>query len=316
MRKEPALVEKVTFRDLALSRLMLGTVQLGMSYGIANRAGRPAAGTAREIVSAAWEGGVNCFDTAAAYGESEAVLGDIFATAGPAVRPVLVSKIRALEPGLAAPAAAAAIRQSLAGSLARLRLARLPFCLFHREDDAAYLPALLALRDQGLIGAAGVSVYRPEVALELIGRGTVDAIQLPASVLDHRFRRAGVFEAAAAAGVAVFVRSVYLQGLLFLAADAIPPALAAVRPVRRRLAALAREAGMAPAELAVRYVLGLPGVTCVLVGVETVGQLRENLAVFARGRLEAPLRAAVERAVPALPEEILLPPLWPRREGP
>ena len=61
--------------DGRLSRLTLGTVQLGLPYGIANRAGQPEYGEIRAIVAAAVEGGVNCFDTAAAYGTSEAVLG-------------------------------------------------------------------------------------------------------------------------------------------------------------------------------------------------------------------------------------------------
>ena len=60
-----------------LSRLMLGTVQFGQPYGVANRTGQPTATEVREIVAAAIDGGVNCFDTAAAYGTSEQVLGQI-----------------------------------------------------------------------------------------------------------------------------------------------------------------------------------------------------------------------------------------------
>ena len=56
------------------SRLMLGTVQFGLSYGVANRVGQPDYQDVVEIVAAALEGGVNAFDTAAAYGTSEEVL--------------------------------------------------------------------------------------------------------------------------------------------------------------------------------------------------------------------------------------------------
>jgi len=112
-------------------------------------------------------------------------------------------------------------------------------------------------------------------------------------------------------GGAVFVRSVYLQGLLLMAAEAIPASLQAIMPVRERLAALAREASMPLAELAVRYMLGQEGVTCVLVGVETAAQVRENVAFFDRGALSADLQQAVETAVPDLPEPLLTPSLWP-----
>ena len=68
-------MKTTTFAEYQLSQLMLGTVQFGMQYGIANRQGRPSYETVREILAVAFEGGVNCLDTAAAYGESEELIG-------------------------------------------------------------------------------------------------------------------------------------------------------------------------------------------------------------------------------------------------
>ena len=48
---------------------MLGTAQLGLAYGVANTTGRPDFHQAVRLIAAAAEGGVNCFDTAAAYGD-------------------------------------------------------------------------------------------------------------------------------------------------------------------------------------------------------------------------------------------------------
>ena len=59
-------------------RLVLGTAQLGMNYGIANQTGKPELATARNIVRTAWEGGIRCFDTAQGYGDSERILGIFF----------------------------------------------------------------------------------------------------------------------------------------------------------------------------------------------------------------------------------------------
>ncbi|MEN9561731.1 MAG: hypothetical protein RIQ56_1004, partial [Candidatus Parcubacteria bacterium] len=55
-------------------KLVLGTVQLGMSYGIGNFSGQPSRAQALEIIDRAWEAGIRTFDTAAAYGEAEIVL--------------------------------------------------------------------------------------------------------------------------------------------------------------------------------------------------------------------------------------------------
>ena len=48
------------FQDHSLSRLMLGTVQLGMPYGVANTRGQPDYRRAVAILEAAIEGG-GCF---------------------------------------------------------------------------------------------------------------------------------------------------------------------------------------------------------------------------------------------------------------
>ena len=59
----------------ARPQLCLGTVQLGMAYGVANRDGMPGEAQARQLISEALEGGITLFDTAQAYGEAEARLG-------------------------------------------------------------------------------------------------------------------------------------------------------------------------------------------------------------------------------------------------
>jgi aryl-alcohol dehydrogenase-like predicted oxidoreductase len=67
---------------------------------------------------------------------------------------------------------------------------------------------------------------------------------------------------------------------------------------------------MSLAELAARYVLSLDGVTCVVIGVESVEQLRENLTLIERGPLAPALCAAIGGAVPELPDDMLMPNRW------
>lgn len=305
-----------SLHGVPLSRLMLGTVQFGMIYGVANRTGQPAYQEVLAIVAAAIEGGVNGFDTAAAYGASEQVLGRALHELGVAERVAVVTKVRPLGAEVLADAALAsrAIEQSLAESRQRLRLDCLPVVLFHREADAAYLHVLGELRDRGWLQQIGVSCdNRPGPAARFVAADNVSALQIPGNVLDRRHQRSGVFRAAAARGVAVFIRSVYLQGLLVMPADDIPANLRDVLPVRRQLAALAGDAGMSLAELACRYMLSQDGVTFVLTGVETVAQVRENLAIFGRGPLPGDLLAAIDAAVPELPESLLTPSMWRER---
>ena len=300
--------------DAGFSRLMLGTVQFGLPYGVANRRGQPTYHEVVEILAAAAEGGVNCCDTAAIYGASEEVLGRALHELHLSERMTVVTKLRPLTPAEAEDAdlAARAIAASVDESRRRLRLDCLPLVLFHREVDAAHLGALLELCERGLVERVGVSCDNEAgPAARFAATRGVSALQLPANILDGRHRRGGSIEAAAARGSSVFLRSIYLQGLLLMPEPAIPEVLRSVVPVRRTLRALAALAGLPLADLAVRRMLGLPGVTSLVVGVETVGQLRENLALFARGPLDAELAAAVDAAVPELPAAVLTPAQWP-----
>ncbi len=307
-------MQYASLNNQSVSKLMLGTVQFGLPYGVANRTGQPGFDEVKAIVAAALDGGVNSFDTAAAYGISEAVLGRALHELGVADRVVVVTKVRPLTPAERADDALAtqAIEQSVAESRRRLRLDCLPVVLFHREADAAYLPALQQMKARGWLRDAGVSCdNHPGPAAECVAGGLASALQLPGNILDRRHQRSGVFRQAAARGVGVFIRSVYLQGLLAMPEEAIPPGLRKVVPVRRRLAGIAGEAGLTLPELALRYMLSQEGVTSVLTGVETVAQIRENLDLFSRGPLAPDLLAAVEDTVPDLPESILTPTLWP-----
>ena len=296
------------------SKLMLGTVQFGLDYGIANRSGRPGEAEVRAILAAAWEGGVNCLDTAAAYGESEEVLGRALQELNLNGRFTVVSKVRHLEKlqdHASFSEISREIEDSVKTSLRRLRLETLPVCLFHHEVPLEYFEVMERLRDKGLIEHYGASMVDPMNAAAYCG--TAEALQIPFNLLDRRFRDTEDFTAVRESGVALFARSVFLQGLIVMPEAEIPPALAAVIPVRRRIAALAEQAGMPVAELALRYAATTEGITCVLVGVDNLEQMRENLTMFDRGPLSADLMKAVDQAVPRLPETVLNPVHWPKK---
>ena len=296
-----------------LSRFMLGTAQFGMPYGVANRTGQPAYQDVVRIVATAIDGGVNGFDTAAAYGQSEEVLGRVLREIGVADEVCVVTKIRALQPTENGDPtlARAAIEESVMESRRRLQLDCLPIVLFHREADAVHLPVLQNLQSQGYIGRVGVSCDNvPGPAASILADGRVNALQLPGNVLDQRHYRSGIYQRAAERGVAIFVRSVFLQGLLLLPDENIPPGLRDVIPVRRQLAELAQASGMTLQELALRYMLSVSEATCLVVGVETVEQVCDNLRLFDRGPLPSDVYVAATALVPELPEALITPRLW------
>jgi len=297
----------------ALSRLTLGTVQFGLPYGIANRSGQPSYETARDIIACAYEGGVNCLDTAAAYGESEAVIGRALAELGLAERMRVVTKVPPIPKELTGPAVDRFVETAVRKSLAALRLKKLFICLFHREEDAGHIGALVKLQGQGLIEQIGVSTYRTPITAGILTEGRAQAIQIPTNILDQRFIRSGVLNQARQQGVTVFVRSVYLQGLLLMSPEGMDPFFAPMVELHPKLAEWAQAAEMSLAELAVRFVLSLDGVSSLVLGMETVDQMRENLRLCSRPPLPPDLVREILNGIPDLPERLLMPPFWPKK---
>ncbi len=294
---------------------MLGTVQFGLAYGIANRTGQPSPAEVTRIVAAAVEGGVNALDTASIYGTSEEVLGSVLRELGLHDRVVVATKVAQMSnEGISPRQADAIVERSVTTSLRKLGLERLPICLFHLEQNwLRYADSLLRLKEKGLVLHAGSSVNFPGPAREILSGGRAEVVQMPTSILDHRFLRQGLPAFAGSRAAALFARSIYLQGLLLMPEKDVMAEHASVIPVRRALEGIARGAGMGLAELAVRSMLSVQGITCLVVGVDTAEQMRENVALFDRGPLGADLLARIEAAVPDLPDTILYPGNWSKK---
>lgn len=294
------------FGEQEISALVLGTVQFGLDYGVANTTGRPDQATVNRMLATAFEAGVNALDTASMYNRAEAVLGRALADLGMRGRVFIASKARPRDgaPGTPEQQITAAVERSLRV----LGVERIGLYLLHGYQALPHVEALHRKREAGDVGAVGVSVYSVEEALGAIAAPGVDAVQHPLSVLDQRFLRAGVPERAAEAGVAIFARSVFLQGVVTMETARLPEPIAEVGATLDRLRALAGE--LTIEELALRYAASLAGVTGVVVGMETHEQMERNVAAVAAGPLDRALLDAIGRQVPELPEEIINPGLW------
>jgi len=294
-----------------LSKLMLGTVQFGIDYGIANTEGKPSYEKARDIISAAFAAGVNCLDTAAAYGNSEEIIGRALKELGLGAKVLVITKVLPIN-NLAAKEAEDFIFGSIRNSMAKLGRDVLDGCLFHREDDVKYMDILHKAKDKGLIKKAGLSLNSAAFIDAALGSGA-EYCQLPFNILDKRFTSTNFIGKAKSKGMALFSRSVYLQGLLLIPENKIIKELQDVIPVRRKLEALAAEKGLAAAELYMRFVLAHGEIDSILTGVDNLKQLQENLLLCNKGPLDAVTMRRIDEMVPIFPEEIIRPSRWPKK---
>ena len=196
-------------------RLVLGTAQLGLDYGVSNSLGKPVEHDAVRLLDTVWDAGVRWFDTAPAYGDSEAVLGKYLAGKEDGYQARVITK---LSPNTGA-GDQATLSKDIHASLQFLNCGRFAGLMLHREsllDEWDTVRAELdPLLNAGLFEKIGVSVYTPESAIKALGTDGIGMVQIPANLLDHRFRQQNVFDIAEAANKEIFIRSVYLQGLFF-----------------------------------------------------------------------------------------------------
>ena len=127
-------MDYATRKGLNISALSLGTVQLGMNYGINNATGKPDAETSNAILNLAAENGINVLDTAGAYGDSELVIGKWLQTVKPEHRPFIVTKVTGFTPG-SYPAVKEFLQKKVALSKERLGMEQLDMLMIHNFDE-------------------------------------------------------------------------------------------------------------------------------------------------------------------------------------
>ena len=276
-------MKKTQHGSIHTSKITLGTVQLGMPYGINNTSGMPTLKESLDILRTAEEGGILMLDTSNDYGESEAVIGE-YIRQNPTTPLSVCTKFRV--DAVPSGEVYAQLRSYAEASLKKLNLSSLPVFMSHVETDYfthtdELADALARLKKEGLILHTGMSMSRKDRIFEIIDSGIFDSIQLPLNVFDTEEIRSGALRRMKDNGITVFVRSVYLQGLLFKDPDSLVGTkfASAVRPLTA-LHAIANETGRSIADLAAAFIRDSYGVDSLVVGCESCDQLRSNLELI------------------------------------
>jgi len=297
------------------SRLVLGTAQLGMDYGIANTTGQPVYHTVSSIVQEAWEYGLREFDTAQAYGQSEQVLGQVFKDLGIAAEVRVITKFASDVDH----SDRTTLNNAFEISLNNLGVESLYGLMLHREDmldlwEKGLRENLMDIVDSGRVKHMGVSVYSPGKAVQAINADGISIVQLPTNVMDRRFEKAGVFQLADDARKTIYVRSIFLQGLLLMPPDDMPEHMRFAAPVLNRLTSLAQGAGLSVNELCIGYIKNAFSHARLIFGAETPVQVRENIKYWNMSWSDG-LTEKIQIEFDEIDEMVLNPSLWPKEEN-
>jgi spore coat polysaccharide biosynthesis protein SpsF (cytidylyltransferase family)/aryl-alcohol dehydrogenase-like predicted oxidoreductase len=307
------------YYEPSLKPMTLGTVQLGLNYGITNLNGMVSKEVATEIIRISITEGVEYIDTAAAYGLSEAVIGEAL-SGGWLSRVKLITKIRPFSSDEFSDQRSwsMALRNSFYKSCINLRTSKIDVLMFHRYNNSSMHPLyseVLQLKKEGLISEIGVSVESPEELKAVLANNNFTFVQLPFNILDPRWSEliSDVQNARIERNLTVHARSSLLQGLLCSEVDShwLKAGIDNHREVIEWLSATYKKfEKMSVSDLCIGYVNSQSWIDSVVIGVDSISNLYSNLQSVSMPFISEENLALIEHSRPFVNSSSLNPSTW------
>ncbi|MDC0863388.1 aldo/keto reductase [Candidatus Pelagibacter sp.] len=259
-----------------MTKIALGTVQFGQSYGITNKLGKVKKSEVFKIIKFAKKKNIDLLDTAITYGDSEKVLGTVGVTDFNVVTKLPDCPVNSLN-------LISWVKNHINKSLKRLGLKNIYGLLIHRSENLRGVSGikikdiLYQLKSEGLIKKIGVSIYNPDELEELTKKIKLDLVQAPINLIDQRLESSGWLSRLHDEGVEIHSRSTFLQGLLLLSRNNIPNKFERWANIWDRWEYEKKKNKKSPLEICLSYPLSLKKVDRVIVGVDSLKHLHSIL---------------------------------------
>jgi len=252
-------------------KLILGTVQFGIHYGINNMNSIPDDHEISRIFDLAFKAGISGLDTAPEYGKAEERIAGFSQS-----RFKVITKFSKVS-------TSQELENALSKSLFRLNANSVYGYISHQADNlienSKLWDTLMKMKENQKVEKIGYSLYMPEQLERLLDMCFLpDIVQLPYSVLDRKFEK--YLPKLKQLGTEIHVRSVFLQGLYFMNPDSLPQNLQPLRKPLYKLHAICRESHLSIGSIALNFVNDNPNIDKLVIGVDSKTQLAENLSMI------------------------------------
>lgn len=262
-----------------VSRLSLGTVELGLPYGVQleGESALPTKNEAIDLILGALDLGINFLDTAPDYGTSESIIGEALAKTDRAAH--IATKVQIPKEGLTDKISKQKIRDSVLRSLGRLKVDSITLLQIHNATKQNLVSLGLVevfenLRSEGLVENFGASIYDHELMPTVVQNNTINSIQVPFSLIDRRFGD-GSLVSAVKQNVTPIIRSIFLKGALTPRYRQLPEELLPLCEHVQIIEAWGAKRGLSLPELALRFVFSFDKDTVLLVGAKHMSEIEE-----------------------------------------
>ena len=195
-----------------LKKIILGTAQLGQVYGI-NSKSKVSEAEAINILNYSKSIGINSIDTAPVYGNAENILGNLDLS-----NMKVVSKLPRIQDNISK--FEDWTRDQIYKSLRNLKLNSIDTILFHdpnillKEEGKKIYRTLKKLKKENIISQIGISIYAPEILMEILSKFEIDLVQAPLNPFDQRIIKPKFLKPLNERNIKIHARSIFLQGLI------------------------------------------------------------------------------------------------------
>lgn len=267
--------------------LILGGAQLGFAYGVNNEIGRLSRKSVFSLLDAAYDAGIRSIDTAAAYGDSEAIIGE-YAMDNARTNDFFIDTKLSFFKTEGLPDSE--IRSKVACALNESRSTLEPYRIrtyylhdFSALSSEAIVSTLVEMRKTGCFERIGVSIYEPAELKTIIEHyaDLVSIVQIPLNPFNaSTWLQALSVLSSVKDSFMLTLRSVYLQGVLLMDPQNDFVCSHELADPLKAFLRVAHDEGMTPKELALAFAKSFPYTEGVIIGSEAVDQVRENVRLF------------------------------------
>ncbi len=255
-----------------MQKFTLGTANLGFDYGVMNSKTFNRSNSIA-VLEAAVDKGIMTFDTAPGYGEAEVLLGEVIGNNEDQKVITKIPKLHKYDFEV--------IYSSIRQSIKRLAVNKLYGILFH--DANAYAHSGMdriskEILETGLVEKIGFSAYS-EIdliqSLEYCPSWTI--FQLSENIADRQKRHSQQLEELANNGIAIYMRSVFLQGLLLATPNEVPTKFHEIADFNKIISKMANKYEITPRDLCLSYANNISWSSSTIIAAANTTQLLDNL---------------------------------------
>ncbi len=264
-------------KNIKTNKYVIGCANFGQKYGLRQKNFK--LNEFEQIFKLCIKNNILYFDTAADYGNSEKLLGDIISK-----QKIPVNIITKLTKKRIFRNFDNELENQVLKSIKRLRVKRIYTIHIHepdmflKKDKFKIYNSLLKLKKKKLIKNIGVSVYTVQELKQILETFKIDIVQIPINLLDQRFIKNKLLKKIKKKVKEIHARSIFLKGIL-LKDSYSRPKYFNKWPVFKKIDSFFNEKKISRLAACMKFVFNIAEVDRVIIGVSSKSQFNKILKI-------------------------------------